>query len=103
VDIGLADERNIFKAYQEFNGVTPIEMTEELDVDVKKLRAMEKDSLMLDSEIIFNMYENGIFPSAFLRNKNCVQSEMSYLLNLYSGKVGEELLMVIRISMLIVI
>lgn len=103
VDIGLADERNIFKAYREYNGVTQLSFAEELGMDVKKLRLLECDKVIPDSEIIFKMYEKfGISPSAFLRHKKCIQSEIAYLLNSYTGKVGEELLVIVKTVMLFV-
>ena len=103
VDISLTDERNVFKSYREYNGVTQIAFAEELGIDVKKLRLLECDKAIPDSEIIFKMYERfGISPSAFLRHKRCVQSELAYLLNSCTGKVGDELLVIVTTVMLFV-
>ena len=103
VDMGVADERNIFKTYREYLGVTQLAFAEELGMDVKKLRQLECDKGIPDSEIIFKMYEKfGISPSAFLRHKRCIQSEIAYLLNAYTGKVGEELLLIVTTVMLFV-
>ena len=103
VDIGLADERNIFKAYREYNGVTQLSFAEDLGMDVKKLRLLECDKAIPDSEIIFKMYEKfGISPSAFLRHKHCIQSEIAYLLSSHTGKLGDELLVIVKTVMLFV-
>lgn len=100
VDIGLPEERNIFKAVRDCNGMTQMRLAEELGMDIKKLRSLESDKILPDSEILFKMYEKyGISPSAFLRNKKCMQKEIAYLINSHTSKIGEELLVFVKTVM----
>jgi len=97
VDIGLSEERNIFKSVRDYNGLSQISMAEELGMDVKKFRNLECGKILPDSEIIFQMFSNyHISPSAFLRHSKCFRDELIYILNSHSGKVGDELLLLVK-------
>lgn len=97
VDIGLSEERNIFKAVRDYHGITQMNMAEELGIDVKKLRALENDKIFPDSELILRTYEKyGVSPSAFIRHKKCIQSEIAYLLDSVEGKTGDDLLLFVK-------
>lgn len=97
VDIGLADERNIFKAVREYDRLSQICMADELGMDVKKFRNLECGKILPDSEIVFQMFiKYNISPAAFLRHPKCFRDELIYLLNSHSGKVGDELLLLVK-------
>lgn len=92
MDISFARRRNIFYAVRTDLGYSQIEMAKSIGVDVKKLRNLECGRVLPDSEIIFNMYQNyGVSPSVFLQNSQCVQREISYLVESADNEIEDML------------
>jgi len=93
-------EKNIFKATRINLGKKQIEMAKKLGVDVKKLRALEVNDLLPNSELIFEMYKLfGISPSLFLRNKKCLQDEISCLIDMGDKEIRKKIISIIEFTL----
>lgn len=72
---------NIFLVIRHTTGSRQKPMTEKLGVDIKKLRELEKDRCLPDSEIIWKLYNLfHISPAVILKDKNSMVIEISSLL-----------------------
>lgn len=72
---------NIFVAVRNVTGIRQKAMAEKLGVDIKKLRELEKDRCLPDSEIIWKVYNLfNISPAVILKDKSCLINEISSLL-----------------------
>lgn len=92
IDDSYGSKTNIFYAVRKHLGCTQMEMSQNLGVDVKKLRDLESGRVLPDSELMFNLYQHyGVSPSAFLENSHCAQSEIEYLVENADHEVGETL------------
>lgn len=97
-EYSIAEVKNIFKATRTYIGKTQIDMAFDIGVDVKKLRALECDETLPDSELIYRMYKlYRISPSIFLRDKKCLGNEICYLVDSADGDVRRKLIFYINL------
>lgn len=83
-----AEVKNIFKITRIYHGKTQVDMASEIGVDVKKLRALESDESLPDSELIFKMYKiYGISPAILLQDKKCIRNELCCLIDSAEGNI----------------
>ena len=81
-EYSTAQVKNIFRATRIHIGKTQMDMASDIGVDVKKLRALESDETLSDSELIYKMYKSyRISPSIFLKDKKCLGNEICYLVD----------------------
>lgn len=96
----IGAEKNIFKATRVHLGKKQSEMANTLGVDVKKLRSLEINDLPPNSDIIFEMYKSfGVSPSLFLRDKRCLQSEISCLIDSGDEEIKQRILSIIEFTL----
>ncbi len=72
---------NIFVVIRNATDIRQKPMAEKLGVDIKKLRELEKDRCLPDSEIIWKLYNLfGISPAVILKDKNIMLNEIFSLI-----------------------
>jgi len=93
-------KKNIFKATKIHFGKKQGAMAKIIGVDVKKLRSLEKKDTLINSEIVFEMYKLfGISPSLFLRNKKCLQNEISCLIDIGDEEIRQKIISIIEFTL----
>jgi len=74
--------QNIFLTIRYIMSVTQKKMADSLGIDVKKLRDLENNRNLPDSELISRLYDiYHIPPSVILKDKTCVEQEISSLID----------------------
>lgn len=85
--------KSIFYKLRRALSYNQIKMAEVIDVDVKKLRAMESGKILPDSEIIWQLSELFYIPHALLlRDKDGLICEISYLLHFIDENKRKDIL-----------
>ena len=93
----VAKEQNIFRSVRTYKGIKQMDMADELAMDVKKLRALESNHILPDSELIFNMYSiYGVSPALFLKDAKCLKNEICYLVDSVGESVRQNLLICVN-------
>ena len=93
----IAEEQNVFKAVRTYKGIKQMEMADELAMDVKKLRALESNHILPDSELIFKMYSiYSVSPALFLKDAKCLKNEICYLVDSVGENVRQNLLTCVK-------
>lgn len=93
----IAEEQNVFKAVRTYKGIKQMEMADELAMDVKKLRALESNHILPDSELIFKMYNiYSVSPALFLKDAKCLKNEICYLVDSVGENVRQNLLTCVK-------
>ena len=108
--LGMQDSKDrtsyIFMALRSSKQWQQAKMAEELGMDIKKLRDLEKGKKQPDIEIIYRMYQKfGILPAIMLQDRKGLLSELSMILeqmeeeccasilrflNYFSHEIGQE-------------
>lgn len=80
-DFACADQQNIFLLVRRDLEYSQLQMAKLLEVDIKKLRDLEKGRCLPDSELLWLMYDRfDIPPAVILQEEKGLISEMSGLL-----------------------
>ena len=96
----IAEEQNVFKAVRTYKGIKQMDMAEALAMDVKKLRALESNHILPDSELIFKMYGSyGVSPALFLKDAKCLQNEICFLTDSVGEKVQQKLIDCVKFAL----
>ena len=81
IDIDCIEQQNIFLLVRQDLKYLQSQMAELLEVDIKKLRDLEKGKSMPDSELLWFMYDRFYIPPAvILKSKKGLLGEMSCLM-----------------------
>lgn len=87
---------NIFLVIRHAIGSRQKPMAENLGVDIKKFRELEKDRCLPDSEIIWKLYNLfQISPAVVLKDKNSMVNEISSLLET-AEEIGARIIDIIK-------
>lgn len=87
---------NAFLTLRRLSGYQQKVMADKIGVDVKKLRELEKDRCLPDSEILWKTYhEFGISPMYILKDKEGTIREVDALLEISEGECTEKLLTIV--------
>lgn len=90
--------KNLFKSTRMYNELSKSNMASLIGVDVKKLRMLENNKKLPDSELIFIMYNIfGISPVLFFESRKNLQYEMGWLLDNVEEKVRNKLISLIKL------
>ena len=96
-DYTFAGEKNIFRSVRAYEGKSQIQMTDIIGVDVKKLRLLENGKVLADSKFIHQIYQAyGISPGLFLQDRQCLQSEISFLLDGAGDEVRQKIISLVK-------
>lgn len=88
----MGDSNNIFYSLRRIKNYSQKKMSELLEVDVKKLRDMEKGITLPDSEMILKMYRILQVPFfIILKEKNLLVSELCYMLGGLEKNTSKEM------------
>ena len=87
---------NAFLTLRRISGYQQKVMADKIGVDVKKLRELEKDSCLPDSEILWKTYhEFGISPMYILKDKEGIIHEVDALLEISEKECTEKILEIV--------
>ena len=90
-------EINLFFLIRCLRDYRQLQMARLLGIDVKKLRDLENDRCLPDSELIWNMYRFfGLSPAFLLKNKNCLVNEVCFELERMDSEIQDRILSVIK-------
>lgn len=90
IEIGRRTNANIFYGLRLLLDCAQQKMAEILGVDVKKLRDLENDRTLPDSEIVCRLYDlYGIPPAAVLEDGKGLVSEICCLLEMVDARMGD--------------
>lgn len=88
---------NIFLVIRHMTGSRQKPMADKLGVDIKKLRELEKDRCLPDSELIWKLYSLfHISPAIVLKDKNSMVNEIDSLLEAIEEENGAEVIDIIK-------
>lgn len=91
-------EINMFFLIRRLRDYRQQQMASLLGVDVKKLRDLENSRSFPDSELIWNMYRVfGLSPAFLLKDKNCLVSEVCFMLERMETEIQDKILSVIEV------
>ena len=90
--------KNLFKSTRLYNELSQSDMASLIGVDVKKLRLLENNKKLPDSELIYVMYKTfGISPVLFFESRKNLQYEIGWLLDNVSEEVRSTLVSLIKL------
>lgn len=93
IDIDCIDQQNIFLLVRQDLRYLQPQMAELLEVDIKKLRDLEKGKCLPDSELLWFMYDRfHIPPAVILKDEKGLTGEMSRLIE-QMDSVGKQTFM----------
>ena len=94
---GTRTNRNIFYCMRNYYGYTQRKMADLLGVDIKKLRNLEKERRLPDSELIWKMYEQfHVSPAFILNDPRGLWNELNYVLGLLGENDREAMLQILE-------
>lgn len=89
-------EINMFFLIRRLRDYRQRQMASLLGVDVKKLRDLENSRSLPDSELIWKMHQIfGLSPAFLLKDKNCLVSEVCFMLEHVENEIQDRILSVI--------
>lgn len=90
-------EINLFFLIRRLRDYRQQQMASLLGVDPKKLRDLENNRNLPDSELIWRMYQVfGLSPAFLLKDKNCLVNELCFELELLDAEIQDKILSVIE-------
>lgn len=90
-------EANIFLLIRQLKDYRQLQMAKIIGVDVKKLRDLENDRNLPDSELIWKMYQLfGVSPAFILRDKSCLINEVCFALEAMDEELRIKVLSIIE-------
>lgn len=90
-------EVNMFFLIRRLRDYRQQQMAEMLGVDVKKLRDLENNRSLPDSELVWNMYQLfRLSPAITLKDKNCLINEICFVLEGMDDEMRAKILSVIE-------
>lgn len=97
-DKNKTSEVNMFYLLRRLNGYRQLEMAELLGVDPKKLRDLENNRCLPDSELIWRMYRLfRLSPGIVLRDKACLINEISFKLEILKPEIQDKILDLVEV------
>lgn len=90
-------EINLFFLIRRLRDYRQQQMASLLGVDPKKLRDLENNRNLPDSELIWRMYQVfGLSPAFLLKDKNCLVNELCFELELLDAEIQDKIISVIE-------
>ncbi|MBD5529657.1 MAG: helix-turn-helix domain-containing protein [Lachnospiraceae bacterium] len=91
-------EVNMFYIIRRIKNYSQKEMAAQLGVDVKKLRDLENNRSLPDSELVWRMYQIfGLSPAIILKDKECLINEICFVLEGLAPEIQAKILDVIEV------
>lgn len=90
-------EINMFFLIRRLRDYRQLQMAKLLGVDPKKLRDLENNRNLPDSELTWRMYQLfGLSPAFLLKDKNCLVNEVCFVLERLDAEIQDKILSVIE-------
>ena len=91
-------EVNMFYMIRRIKNYSQKEMAAQLGVDVKKLRDLENNRSLPDSELVWRMHQLfGLSPAIMLKDKNCLIKDICFVLEGLASEIQAKILEVIEV------